>query len=145
MRTNTHTCYKFTWKLYILVSLHIKHRNILKTESLHKVIMTCCTWINLAMEVFTCFMMMMSNLQVYLGEDEQHTWSARLVYPDMVQPSKTFLSPVIGQHEALMMILSTTLAMVERMYFYSASNILGLPGSCTLTCYSRARPFCLLI
>ena len=78
------------------------------------------------------------------GEDEQHTWSARLVYPDMVQPSKTFLSLEIGQREAMMMTLSTTLAMVERMFFYSASNILGLPGSCTLTWYSRARPFCLL-
>ena len=55
-----------------------------------------------------------------VGEDEQHTWSARLVYPDMVQPSKTFLSLEIGQLEAMMMTLPTMLVMVERMFCYSS-------------------------
>jgi len=50
-----------------------------------------------------------------VGEAEQHTWSARIVYPDMVPPSKTFLSLEISQCE-VMMTLPTTLVMVERLY-----------------------------
>ena len=47
----------------------------------------------------------------HVGEDEQHTWSARIVYPDMVPPSKTFLSLEIGQYKVIMK--PTTLEMIQ--------------------------------